>query len=79
MKTVKMYEAKTDLSKFVRLPRTGAEEEIVITLGGKPAARLVPYVGQVGRTLGIDAGLVSIAADFDAADATIEKMFQGKL
>jgi len=77
MKTVKMHEAKTHLSKLVQQLRTGAEKEIVIAIGGKPAARLLPYAGRGSRTLGIDEGLVSMAADFDSTDASIERLFRG--
>jgi prevent-host-death family protein len=78
VKIVKMREAKTHLSRLVRQLRSGAETEIVISVGGEPAARLLPYGSRVRRALGIDNGLISIARDFDAADATIAKLFHGK-
>jgi len=78
MKIVKMHEAKTHLSRLVQQLRAGAETEIVIAVGGEPAARLLPYVSRGIRTLGMDEGLVSMTGDFDAADATIARLFRGK-
>lgn len=60
-----LYEAKTDLSRLV--DRAAAGEEIVIGKNGKPLARLVPFK-PVKRSdaFGMDRGLITIAADFDA-------------
>ena len=37
----------------------------MISRAGKPVAKLVPFAA-LGRRLGLDRGLVSIAPDFDA-------------
>ena len=58
-----MHEAKTHLSRLLR--RVAAGEEIVITSGGRPTARLVPFEGNRSRELGFDAGLLVIPEDFD--------------
>ncbi len=58
-----VHYAKTNLSRL--LEEVGQGEEIVISRAGKPVAKLVPFAA-AGRQLGGDAGLVSIAADFDA-------------
>lgn len=58
-----VHYAKTNLSRL--LEEVGQGEEIVISRAGKPVAKLVPFAA-AGRQLGADAGLVSIAADFDA-------------
>jgi antitoxin (DNA-binding transcriptional repressor) of toxin-antitoxin stability system len=76
MKTVNMHDAKTNLSRLVDAIKTGAESEVVIAIGNKPAARLVPYEKR-RRTLGIDDGLFEIPADFDAASPEIEAIFNG--
>jgi len=65
MEEVNVHEAKTQLSQL--LHRVEAGEEIVIARAGKPVARLVPVdVDSASRPLGMDAGLVRIAEDFDA-------------
>lgn len=78
MKTVNMHEAKTQLSALVRSVRAGRESEIVIALGGQPAAKLVPVGKPSPRQLGPDRGLIDISADFDAADAQITKLFESQ-
>lgn len=64
-RTVNIHEAKTTLSKLLR--RVQAGEEIVIAKSGHPVARLVP-VGEPprDRVLGLAAGRITLAADFDA-------------
>ncbi|MGQ0528259.1 MAG: type II toxin-antitoxin system Phd/YefM family antitoxin [Panacagrimonas sp.] len=67
MTTVTMHEAKTHLSKLVK--RVQAGEEIVITNGKTPAARLVPIVEAAPlkeRRFGELKGKIWIADDFDA-------------
>lgn len=58
-----MHEAKTTLSKLLR--RVAAGEEITITRGGEPVARLVPIRSRRSRTLGQDRGVFEVPADFD--------------
>lgn len=65
MAEVNVHDAKTRLSQL--LVRVEAGEEIVIARAGKPVARLVPFdVPSSRRPLGIDAGKIRIAEDFDA-------------
>lgn len=65
MKTVNVHEAKTHLSRL--LARVEAGEEIVISRGGVPVARLVPVARRPApRALGMDRERVQIADDFDA-------------
>jgi prevent-host-death family protein len=63
---VTIHEAKTHLSRLIR--RVALGEEIVISRGSVPVARLVPATpGTAGiRRLGLDAGLVVIEDTFDA-------------
>ncbi len=58
-----VHYAKTNLSRLLEAVDQG--EEIVISRAGKPVAKLVPFAAAI-RKLGADAGIVSIAADFDA-------------
>jgi prevent-host-death family protein len=61
--TVGVHEAKTHLSRLLRRVATG--EEIVITSGGKPAARPVPIEPPKLREFGIDEGRFTVPDDFD--------------
>lgn len=63
MTEVGVHEAKTHLSRL--LERVAAGEEIVITRGRRPVARLVP-VRASARTLGEDRGIYEVPEDFDA-------------
>jgi prevent-host-death family protein len=62
---VSVHEAKTHLSRLLR--RVALGEEIVISRGGQPVARLVPVAGRKARRLGVDRGRFEVPADFDAA------------
>jgi prevent-host-death family protein len=63
MVEVGVHEAKTTLSDLLR--RVSEGEEVVITRSGEPVARLVPVQRRAPRTLGRDAGLFEVPADFD--------------
>jgi prevent-host-death family protein len=62
---VSVHEAKTHLSRLLR--RVALGEEIVISRGGEPIARLVPATHRKSRKLGIDRGRYEVPEDFDAA------------
>jgi prevent-host-death family protein len=65
MNIINVYQAKTKLSQLI--DRASHGEEIVIGRNGRPVAKLVPYgPGQAQRKLGILAGHVRMADDFDA-------------
>lgn len=62
---VSVHEAKTHLSRLLR--RVAEGEEVVIAKSGRPVARLVAIApARPRRRLGLDAGRVRIAEDFDA-------------
>ena len=61
---VGVHEAKTRLSELLRAVAGGQEVEIL--RGGRTVAKLVPFAEQQQREMGLDAGRVTIAADFDA-------------
>ena len=63
MTEVGVHEAKAHLSRLLR--RVAAGEQFIITSGGRPAARLVPFERNQSRELGFDAGLLAIPEDFD--------------
>ena len=65
MKSVNVHEAKTHLSRLLAEVERG--EEIVISRGGTPVARLLPFERPAAkRQLGMDRGLFEIPEDFDA-------------
>lgn len=59
-----VHEAKTQFSRLLR--RVASGEEIIITRGGKPIARLVPVESPRNRQLGRDVGLFEVPEDFNA-------------
>ena len=63
MDSVGVHEAKTHLSKLLK--RVAAGEEIVISNGGTPIARLVG-IEPPRRELGFDEGRFTVPEDFDA-------------
>ena len=63
MVEVGVHEAKTHLSRLLR--RVAEGEEIVITSGGRPAARLVPIGPPAVREVGFDRDVLEVPADFD--------------
>ena len=62
--TVNIHDAKTQFSRLLK--RVAAGQEVVIARAGEPVARLIPFRQPGTRELGMDAGRVVIAADFDA-------------
>lgn len=64
MRTVNIYEAKTQLSKL--LDQVAGGEAIVLARAGRPLAKLVPYrEDATDRAPGCWRGRVWIAPDFD--------------
>ena len=66
LKSVNVYEAKTNLSRLLDEVSQGAE--VTIAKAGKPIARLVPFEKPQGvtRVPGFLRGKIRIAEDFDA-------------
>jgi prevent-host-death family protein len=64
MREVTVHEAKTHLSRLLRRVQLG--EEVVISRGGEPVARLVAIGDRAERRFGIDQGRFEVPADFDA-------------
>jgi prevent-host-death family protein len=61
---VGVHEAKTRLSQLLRLVDGG--QEIEISRGGEPVAKIVPIRSAAKRRLGIDEGVFVVPDDFDA-------------
>lgn len=71
-----VHEAKTQLSRILRMVESGAEVEI--RRGTTPVARLVP-IGEPSkpkRQLGTLKGRIRISDDFDEIDAEIADAFE---
>ena len=64
MSEVGVHEAKTHLSRLLRQVMAG--DEVVITRGGTPIAKLVPVHSGRRRVLGSDEGVFEVPDDFDA-------------
>ena len=66
IKTLSLYDAKTNLSALVE--EAAAGEEIVITKNGKPRARLTALAPTTPppRQAGLYAGQVCVSEDYDA-------------
>jgi prevent-host-death family protein len=62
-KTISIHEAKTHLSRLIRRAQSG--EEIVISRGRTPVARLVPLEPVAIRALGRDRGRFEVPSDFN--------------
>ena len=63
MKTVTIHEAKTNLSRLIEKACRG--EEIIISRGADPVARLVPVGGRKGsRKLGVLKGKLVVGPEF---------------
>ena len=59
-----MHEAKTRLSQLLRLVDSG--QEVEISRGGEPVAKIVPIRRPRKRQLGVDEGVFVVPDDFDA-------------
>lgn len=71
---VGIHEAKTHFSELIR--RVAAGEEIVISRGGKPVARLSPVTRRV-PILGVDEGVFTVPDDFNEMTEEELALFEG--
>jgi prevent-host-death family protein len=65
VRTVNVYDAKTQLSRLLESVERG--EEIVIARAGRPVARLVPIAAKPRRVPGAWAGRWVLADDWDSS------------
>ncbi len=76
MTQVNMLEAKTELSKLVRLLETQQEEVIFIARNGKPVVEMkLAQRKPASRRIGIAKGKLDIPEDFDLWDDEIADAF----
>lgn len=77
---VNMLEAKTDLSKLVRMLETKEEDVIYLARNGTAVAQmtLIPK-SSCQKRIGAAEGKFKIPDEFDAWDKEIEEMFGGEV
>lgn len=72
MKSINLYQAKTQLSQLVKYALSG--EKIIICKSGKPLLELKP-ISKNERKLGGWKGKVTISEDFDTLDSELNELF----
>lgn len=65
MTSVNMFEAKTNLSKYVLAVEEKKEAYILITRNGKPVAKIVPYDDQPQTRIGLGKGILPEMTSLD--------------
>lgn len=65
MTSVSMFDAKTNLSRYVSTVEAGIEPFIVIVRNGTPVAKLVPYEDRTHRRIGIAKGVLPMMGSLD--------------
>ena len=66
MKQVNIFDAKTELSKLIKMLESKEEDKIVIARNGIPVAQIIPYVNKdVNKRIGLGKGVLP-NLDFDS-------------
>ena len=80
MTQVNMFEAKTDLSRLVRLLETREEDVIYLARNNKIVAEIRLHQDvPAARRIGVAKGKLKVPDDFDRWDKEIEAMFEGDI
>ncbi len=76
---VNMLEAKTNLTKLVKLLETKQEDEVLICRNGLPVAKIIKFEKQAGKRIGIAKGKHKPLDldEFNSMNEEIEKEFYG--
>lgn len=73
---VNILEAKTELSKLIKLIETGKEDHIIIARYGKPVVKMTVYnETPVSRRIGIAKGKIQAPDDLDQYNEEIARLF----
>lgn len=73
---VNILEAKTELSKLIKLIETGKEDHIIIARYGKPVVKMTVYnETPVSRRIGIAKGKIQAPEDLDRYNEEIARLF----
>lgn len=75
MRTVNIFDAKSNLSRLIEAVESGAEAEIVIARNGRPAARLLPMKTAARPVQRI--GVIKIAGDIPPDDPKMTGIIAG--
>ena len=80
MTQVNMLEAKTELSRLVKMLETNEEEVIYLARNGTAVVQmtLIPKK-PVSKRIGVAEGKFKVPDDFDAWDKEVEEMFGGDI
>ena len=77
---VNMLEAKTDLSKLVRMLETKQEDIIYLARNGTAVAQMTLISKETSqKRIGVAEGKFKVPEEFDSWDKEIEEMFEGGL
>ena len=78
MLQVNILEAKTELSKLIRLLESKREDSITVARNGKPVVKMT-LINEVpvSKRIGVAKGKFHISGDFDADDREIAEMLTG--
>ncbi len=80
MLQVNVLEAKTELSRLIKLIESGKEDQIVIARYGKPVVKMSVYNDvPVSNRIGIAKGKFDVPDDLDRDNGEIEALFGGRL
>ena len=78
MLQVNVIEAKTDLSRLIRLLESNREDEIRVARNGKPVVKITAIEKKpVSKRIGIAEGKFTMPDDFDADNEHIASLFLG--
>ena len=78
MMQVNVLEAKTDLSKLIRLIETNREDEIRVARNGKPVVKIIAIDKKpISKRIGVAKGKFTMPDDFDADNEYIASLFMG--
>ncbi len=80
MTQVNMLEAKSDLSKLVKLLESKQEEVVYLARNGSAVVQmtLIPEK-PVNKRIGVAEGKFNVSDDFDKWDKEVEDMFGGEI
>ena len=80
MTQVNMLEAKTDLSKLVRMLETEQEDVIYLARNGTAVAQMTLIPKNTGKKrIGVAEGKFKVPEAFDEWDKEVEEMFGGAI
>ena len=77
---VNILQAKTELSRLIRLIETGKEDSIIIARYGKPVVKMTSYSDTpVSNRIGVAKGKLKSPDDLDRYNDEIAQLFGGSL